>query len=60
MIVNPDKMMKEVQWNILMVCTVHSYVDVVWYDIACFVHLVVMHITIWQVNFKEGGISWMG
>ena len=33
MMINPDKMMKAVQWNILMVCTIHSYVDIVWYDI---------------------------
>ena len=39
MIINPDKMMKAVQWNILMVCTIHSYVDIVWYDIAYSVKL---------------------
>ena len=42
MIINLDKMMKAVQWNMLMVCTIHSYVDIVWYDIACLVHLVVI------------------
>ena len=26
MIINPDKMMKVVQWNILMVCAVRTYV----------------------------------
>ena len=36
MIVNPDKMMKAVHWNILMVCFYSAYVDIVWYDIACF------------------------
>ena len=38
----------------------NTHVDIVWYNIACLVHLVVMHITIWQVNFKGGGILWMG